>query len=97
MGLDDFALRLLGPQDEIEIPGLGSTVGQSRPAAVLKRDGKEPASLCPVDGQVVATNHDILKRATTANEAHTQEGWLMVIQPKSLASTEKIYFSIQRA
>jgi glycine cleavage system H lipoate-binding protein len=92
VGLDDFALRLLGPQDEIQIPSLGSTVGQSRPAAVLKRSGNEAASLCPVDGQVVATNHDILKRATTANDAPYAEGWLMVIQPKSLRNNLKNLF-----
>jgi len=92
IGLDDFALRLLGPQDEIQMPSLGSTVGQSRPAAVLKRSSKEAASLCPVDGQVVATNHNILKRATTANDAPYAEGWLMVIQPKSLRNNLKNLF-----
>ncbi len=92
VGLDDFALRLLGPQDEIQMPGLGSTVGQSRPAAVLKRSGKEAASLCPVDGQIVATNHNILNRATTANDAPYAEGWLMVIQPKSLRNNLKNLF-----
>jgi glycine cleavage system H lipoate-binding protein len=92
VGLDDFSLRLLGPQDEIQIPALGSTVGQSRPAAVLKRSGKEAASLCPVDGQVVATNHNLLKRATTANDAPYAEGWLMVIQPKALRNNLKNLF-----
>ena len=92
VGLDDFALRLLGPQDQIEIPRLGSTVGQNCPAAVLKRSGKEAASLCPVDGQVVATNHDILKRATAANDAPYAEGWLMVIQPKSMRNNLKNLF-----
>lgn len=96
VGLDDFALRLLGPQDEIEMPRLGSTVGQGRPAAVLKRSGKEAASLCPVDGQVVATNYDIGKRATTANDAPYAEGWLMVIQPKTLRSNLKnLYFDTE--
>ena len=92
VGLDDFGLRLLGPQDEIQMPSLGSTVGQSRPAAVLKRSGKEAASLCPVDGQVVATNHNLMKRATTANDAPYAEGWLMVIQPKSLRNNLKNLF-----
>ncbi len=92
VGLDDFALRLLGPQDEIEIPALGSTVGQDRPAAVLKRSGKLAPSMSPVDGQVVATNQEIMKRATTANDAPYAEGWLMVIQPKSLRNNLKSLF-----
>ena len=93
IGLDDFALRLLGPQDQIELPKLGSTVGQNRPSAVLKRSGNEAASLSPVDGVVVATNHEILKKSTTANDAPYAEGWLMVIQPKSLRNNLKnLYF-----
>lgn len=96
VGLDDFALRLFGPQDEIRMPELGSTVGQSRPAAVLSRSGKEAASLCPVDGKVVATNHDIMKRAATANDAPYAEGWLMVIQPKSLrADLKNLFFDAE--
>lgn len=92
VGLDDFALRLLGPQDEIEIPGLGATVGQNRPAAVLRRSGNEAASLCPVDGNVVAANHEILTRPTAANDSPYEEGWLMVIQPKSLRNNLKNLF-----
>jgi glycine cleavage system H lipoate-binding protein len=92
VGIDDFALRLLGPQDDIEVPGLGSTVGQSRPAAVLKRSGKEAATLCPVDGRVVAINQDVKRRAATANGAPYGDGWLMVIQPTNLRNNLKNLF-----
>jgi len=92
VGMDDFALRLLGPQDEIRIPSLGSQVGQSSPAAVLKRSGNEAASLCPVDGTVVAVNHEILKKANTANDAPYADGWLMVVQPTNLRKNLKNLF-----
>ncbi len=48
--------------------------------------------MSPVDGVVVATNHNILKRATTANDAPYAEGWLMVIQPKTLRNNLKNLF-----
>jgi len=92
IGIDDFALRLFGPQDEIEIPGLGSTVGQNHPQAVLKRDGKKASTLSPVDGKVVAVNHKILNKAAVANEDPYGEGWLMVIQPTSLRNNLKNLF-----
>jgi glycine cleavage system H lipoate-binding protein len=92
VGVDDFALRLLGPQDAIEVPGLGSTVGHSRPSAVLKRSGKEAATLSPVDGKVVAINQKVMKRASTANDAPYSDGWLMVIQPTNLRSNLKNLF-----
>lgn len=92
VGIDDFALRLLGPQDEIQIPDIGSTVGQNRPGAVLKRSGKEAATLCPVDGEVLASNYNITKKASNANDAPYGNGWLMVIQPKNLRKNLKNLF-----
>jgi glycine cleavage system H lipoate-binding protein len=92
VGIDDFALRLMGPQDDIMVPGLGSTVGQSRPAAVLKRSGKEAATLSPVDGRVVAINQKVKSKATAANDAPYGDGWLMVIQPTNLRNNLKNLF-----
>jgi glycine cleavage system H lipoate-binding protein len=92
VGVDDFALRLLGPQDDIKLPGLGATVGQNRPAAVLNRSGKEAATLSPIDGKVVAVNQKVMRKATTANDAPYADGWLMVIQPSSLRNNLKNLF-----
>ena len=92
VGVDDFALRLLGPQDSIQTPTLGSTVGQSRPSAILNRVGNEAATLCPVDGEVVAINHKLLQKATVANSSPYDDGWLMVIQPSNLRNNLKNLF-----
>lgn len=96
IGIDDFAFRLLGPQDKIEIPGLGSSVGQNRPSAVLERNGKEAPTLSPVDGKVVAVNHKVLNKTAIANKDPYGEGWLMVIQPSSLRNNLKnLFFGIE--
>jgi glycine cleavage system H lipoate-binding protein len=92
VGVDDFALRLLGPQDEIEIPKLGASVGQNRPQAVLKRNGKEAPTLSPVDGKVIAVNYKVQNKSATVNEDPYGEGWLMVIQPSSLRNNLKNLF-----
>lgn len=92
IGIDDFALRLMGPQDEIEVPGLGASVGQNRPNAILKRDGKEAPTLSPVDGTVIAVNHNVLNKTPIANKDPYGEGWLMVIQPSSLRNNLKNLF-----
>jgi glycine cleavage system H lipoate-binding protein len=92
IGIDDFALRLLGPQDKIEIPGLGTNVGQNRPSAVLERNGQEAPTLSPVDGKVVAVNHKVLNKTVMANKDPYGEGWLMVVQPTSLRNNLKNLF-----
>jgi len=89
VGLDDFALRVFGPQDRINLPRLGSLVGQNEPGAVLERGGKEAPSASPLDGKVVAVNPEIGRRAETANAAPYTDGWLMVIQPSNLRKNLK--------
>lgn len=92
VGIDDFALRLLGPQDEIELPGLGKTVFQSQHQATLKRDQNEAATLSPVDGKVVAVNYKIKKKTQIANDSPYYGGWLMVIEPTDLRNNLKNLF-----
>lgn len=92
MGIDDFAMRLLGPQDEIQLPGLGTTVGQGSPQAILTRGRNEAASLSPVEGKVVAVNYKVTRKARIANDAPYAGGWLMVVQPSGLKKNLKNLF-----
>lgn len=92
VGIDDFALRLLGPQDKIEIPKLGTAVEQNRPQARMIRGNNEAETLSPLDGTVVAVNPKITARAERANTSPYAEGWLMVIQPKNLRKSLKNLF-----
>jgi glycine cleavage system H lipoate-binding protein len=84
VGVDDFAMRLLGQQDEIETPPPGSTLRQGQPAVILKRSGRQAVIVSPVDGVVVAVNHNLSDKAAIANNAPYEDGWLMVIQPSNL-------------
>ena len=84
VGMDDFALRMLGPQDRIELPGLGETVAQNRPQAKIARGGHIAHPLSPVDGKVVAINAKLTAQAETANRAPYGAGWFMVIQPTNM-------------
>jgi len=92
VGIDDFALKLLGPQDEIELPSLGERIAQNSTQAVLKREGHEAPALSPIDGTVVAVNNKLVRDANTANRDPYGEGWLMVIQPTSLRTSLKNLF-----
>jgi glycine cleavage system H lipoate-binding protein len=89
IGLDDFTARLLGPQDNIQLPKLGATVAQGGPQAVLQREGHEAEVLSPVDGTVLAINPRVTAKARTANQAPYADGWLMVIQPTKLRKNLK--------
>lgn len=96
IGVDDFALRMLGPQDEIKLPKLGDSVSQNEPHALLLRGQNEAHTLSPVDGQVVAVNRKVAVKAQTANDSPYLDGWLMVIQPTNLRRNLKnLLFGIE--
>ncbi len=84
VGLDDFALRLVGPVDEFKLPELGAVTRQSEPEVGLARGELRAETLSPVEGVVVARNPKVLERAATANQDPYQDGWLMGIQPTKL-------------
>lgn len=92
IGIDDFALRMLGPQDVIELPGLGRPIRQNSPHARLVRGPNQAETLSPVDGKVVAVNSKINAQAQTANRSPYGQGWLMIIQPSNLRKNLKNLF-----
>ena len=82
--LDDFALRLVGPLDEIRLPSLGTVVRQGEPNTGLVRGENRAETLCPVEGTVVACNPKVAAASATASRDPYGQGWLMVIEPRML-------------
>ncbi|MGD8835084.1 MAG: glycine cleavage system protein H [Desulfobacteraceae bacterium] len=96
VGIDDFAMRMLGPQDEIKLPKLGDRIDQNRPQATLRRSDHEADTLSPVDGKVVAVNSKITTQAKIANSSPYNHGWLMVLQPTNMRKNLKnLLFGIE--
>jgi glycine cleavage system H lipoate-binding protein len=89
VGIDDFAMRMLGPQDEIKLPKLGDTLEQNRPQATLRRDDHEADTLSPIDGKVLAVNSKVTSHTRIANQSPYADGWLMVLQPTSMRKNLK--------
>ncbi|MCP4747748.1 MAG: glycine cleavage system protein H [Desulfobacteraceae bacterium] len=89
VGLDDFAQKLFGPQDAIDLPKLGATVSQGSCQAVIKRDEHQAETLSPVDGTVVALNPKLASKAPLTGKSPYSESWIMVIQPSNLKKNLK--------
>jgi hypothetical protein len=56
VGLDDFARRLVGLPDSVELPPAGSRLEVNGPACRLTARGNDVRVLSPVDGTVVGTS-----------------------------------------
>ncbi|MGD9304808.1 MAG: glycine cleavage system protein H [Desulfobacterales bacterium] len=84
VGLDDFALRLLGPLDRIEAPLLGKEVRRNRADISLSRGTNVAEILSPVCGVVTASNSELRDRGNLANQDPYTDGWVMCLHSTNL-------------
>lgn len=84
VGIDDFALRVLGPGDSIVAPLLGKEVKQESRAVSLKRGKKIADFLSPVTGVVTAVNQNVRKHADLASREPYSDGWVIRVEASDL-------------
>ncbi|MDJ0985024.1 MAG: glycine cleavage system protein H [Desulfobacterales bacterium] len=77
VGLDDFALRLLGPLDRIEAPLMGKQLEQGRGDISLQREGNDAKLLSPVSGVVTDINPALRERGSRGTEDPYSESWIL--------------------
>lgn len=85
IGLDDFAAKLVGRPDRIDLPAVGTTVRAGRPLLTLERKGRRITILAPVGGVVAAVNRDLAERPEALTAAPYQSGWLAEIKSAELS------------
>jgi len=77
VGLDDFALRLLGPLDQIQAPLMGKQLEQGRQDISLRREGNSARLLSPVSGVVTDVNPALRERGSRSSENPYSESWIL--------------------
>jgi glycine cleavage system H protein len=84
VGVDDFAQRMIGAIETIELPPLGRQLTQGEVLATLRRGRKALTSVAPVAGVVVAVNAKLSRRPGLVNESPYDRGWMIELAPTSL-------------
>ena len=84
IGLDDFALRVLGPLDRIEAPLIGKEFTQDTAAIALSRGAYSARALAPVGGVVTDVNPRLRERGSLANADPYTEGWVLRVHAGNL-------------
>jgi glycine cleavage system H lipoate-binding protein len=84
VGLDDFALRLLGPLDQIQAPLMGKQLEQDRADISLNREGNETKLLSPVSGVVTDINPVLREHGNRGSKDPYSEGWILRLHCASL-------------
>ena len=84
LGIDDFALRLLGPLDRITAPLVGKELQQNRSDILMNRGRFETKVLSPISGVVTAVNSKLREQGNLANKDPYSEGWILRIHSSDL-------------
>ena len=86
VGIDDFAQKLVGRVDAIDLPPVGSRLSQGEKGWVLTAESRTIPMLSPIDGEIVAVNEEALRSPEIVNEDPYEKGWLMMVRPERLAA-----------
>jgi glycine cleavage system H lipoate-binding protein len=80
VGLDDFAQKLVGKVDSVELPPVGSRLAQGDKGWRLVVGSVPITMLSPVDGEVVEVNPEVLRSPGILNRDPYGEGWLLKVK-----------------
>lgn len=84
IGLDDFALNIFGPLDQIEAPLIGSQLHQGQAAISICRDSHRAMVFSPVSGVVSTVNLSVKENAAMAGEDPYARGWVLKVRTDDL-------------
>lgn len=93
IGIDDFARRMIGKINKIDLPAIGSKLELEEGSWVIHHDYGDIKFLSPIEGVVESINHDLLENAQLAADKSYTDGWLMTIDPKSIRKSTKNYLT----
>jgi len=78
VGVDDFAAKLLGPLDSIELPNRNTWIRQGQKFATVTREGKTVNLLSPIEGTVVDVNLARYLKPSSIRDPYGDD-WLMTV------------------
>lgn len=80
VGITDHAQAQLGDLVFVELPEVGSTVGQGDACAVVESVKAASDIYAPVSGEVVEVNETLIDSPETVNTEPYSDGWLFAVR-----------------
>jgi glycine cleavage system H lipoate-binding protein len=87
IGLDDFALKVLGKADALDLPLMGKELDQGKVGWGLKRKDNLADVLSPIDGVIVEVNSQLREKPDMANREPYGDGWLFMVRTPDVKTT----------
>jgi len=79
VGIDDFAAKIAGGVERIDIPERGQWIRQGQRIIAMHRDGRELDLVSPIEGTVVDVNQKALDDPKAAQQDPYGDGWLLTV------------------
>jgi glycine cleavage system H lipoate-binding protein len=86
IGLDAFAVNLLGKIERIEVVGLNRWVRQGQKLMTVTHGGMTADLVSPVEGIVMSVNAEVLKNPDLLLHDPYQEGWICAVKSPDLGT-----------
>ena len=91
IGVDEFAAALLGKIEKIELPKPGHWVRQGQNALGFRKGEEKAEMVCPIEGEVVEVNPEVLNNPALLRSDPYGKGWLMsVFVPDEESTTRNL-------
>ena len=87
IGLDDFALKVLGKAEALDLPLMGKELDQGKVGWGLKRKDNLADVLSPIDGVIVEVNSQLREKPEIANREPYGDGWLFMVRTPDIKET----------
>jgi len=89
VGLDDFAVRLLGNFDHLDLPARGRWLRQGEKGWTVARGNHRFEMLSPIEGEVVDVNQEVLSDPSVIHKDPYGVGWLVAVNSPAADSNLK--------
>lgn len=85
VGMDDFARKLIGRIDAVELPAKGATITKGERLFSVRQGGRTALFLAPVSGTVHDLNADLPQHLEWLKNRPYEKGWVCSMKPAHLA------------
>jgi len=90
MGISDFAQRQIGDIVSIELPRVGSRFRYMETMAIIDSVKASSDIYCPLSGEVVDANEELLERPELVNESPYERGWIVKMKPSNMDELDSL-------
>jgi len=95
MGISDFAQRQIGDIVSIELPSVGSRFRYMETMAIVDSVKASSDIYCPLSGEVVDANEELLEHPELVNESPYELGWIVKMKPSNMDELDGLMTSEQ--